>query len=384
MFAHIYTHRLKCLLGDRSSLFWSLLFPLILATFFKLGLSSVDQIDAFSQIPVAVVDNAAYRQDDSLRQALTDVSKKQSDGTQALFKVQTLTEEQADQALKDGKISGYLVPGEGENGLEVVLKDDGTDQTILKTFADQYIQTTAAYKDIAAADPAAMRTAVSVKTQEFLRSVPIAKNVPKESTTYFYALIAMACLYGGFWGLKEITAVQANQSMQGARVNLAPVHKVRVFAASLCAALTVQTAGVLLLIGYLQFGLQVQIAAQLGYILLTGFAGSLAGVMLGAVIGSLIVARPGSSRDGIVSMVSLSLSFLAGMMYDKMKYIVATHVPPLSYINPASLIADSLYSLYYFDTHTRYFTDIGILFALSAAGFAVVYFTLRRQKYESI
>ena len=32
----------------------------------------------------------------------------------------------------------------------------------------------------------------------------------------------MACLYGSFLGIKEISAIQANQSSQGARVCVSP------------------------------------------------------------------------------------------------------------------------------------------------------------------
>ena len=384
MFATIFTHRLRCLLRDRGSLFWSFAFPVILGTFFAVALTSTDNIDLFTRIPIAVVDNTAYQQDNTLRQALKTVSKKQDDGTQALFKVQKLTRAQADKALKAGDITGYLIDGEGENGLRVVVDDTGTDQTILKLFADQYLQTKAAYADIARQDPAALQQAVTVETLSFVRSAPVSRHMPKESATYFYALIAMACLYGAFWGLKEICALQANQSPQGARVSMAPVHKLHVFGASLCAALLLQTASTALLIAYLQFVLNIQFAAQLGYVLLTCAAGSLAGVMLGAMLAVLITGVSEAGRSGIISMVSVGLSFFAGLMYDKMKFIIASNAPVLAWLNPASLISDSLYALYYFDSHTRYFADTAMLLVLSAAMFAVVYFALRRQKYESL
>lgn len=384
MFATIFTHRMRCLLRDRGSLFWSFAFPIILGTFFSVALTGVDNIDTFSRIPVAVVDNAAYQQDTTLQQALDTVSQKQSDDTQALFSLRKLTRAQADKALKAGDITGYFVDGEGDNGLRVVVGDTGTTQTILKLFADQYLQTKAAYADIAAQDPTALQRAVAVKALSFVRSAAISSHMPKESTTYFYALIAMACLYGAFWGLKEITALQANQSPQGARVSLAPVHKLQVFGASLCAALLLQTASTALLIGYLQFVLGIQFAAQLGFVLLTCAAGSLAGVMLGAMMVVLIPNLTEANQHGIISMAAVGLSFLAGLMYDKMKFIVASNAPVVAWLNPANLIADSLYSLYYFDTRTRYFTDIAVLLALSAVMFAVVYFALRRQKYESI
>lgn len=387
MFAHIYTHRLKCHLRDRVNLFWSVLFPLVLATLFSMAFSNIGKDDVFSEIPIAVVNNAAYRQSMEFQQAVQGVGSKQDDGTKALFQVRFLTQKQADDALKNNRIDGYIIPasksGDETLRLQVVIKESGSYQTILKQFADQYLQYAAAYHDIAKQNPAALRAAMQVKTLEFIRTVSLGKAAPKSSSTYFYALIAMACMYGCFWGIREINAVQANQTPQGARVNLAPVHKIRVFAASLCSALTVKTAAIFLLVGYMCFALHVQFGSQIGYVLLACFAGSATGVLFGAAIGAILKVAEGIKISILIS-VSMVCSFLAGLMYDQMKYIVATNAPILSYINPANLIADSFYSLYYYDTLDRYLLNIGLLTIFSGIFFVIVYFVLRRQKYESL
>ena len=53
---------MKCLLRDRSTLFWTLLFPLLLSTLFFVAFGHLhsDQDIVFDPIPVAVVDNEAY------------------------------------------------------------------------------------------------------------------------------------------------------------------------------------------------------------------------------------------------------------------------------------------------------------------------------------
>ncbi|MFT9076436.1 ABC transporter permease [Ethanoligenens sp.] len=383
MFAHIYTHRLKCQLRDRSNLFWSIIFPLVLATFFSMAFSNIGKSDMFSEIPIAVVNNPAYQQDTSFQQAIQSVGSKQANGTKALFKVQLLSQAQADDALKNNKIDGYILPSDSDENMQVIVKESNTGQTILKSFVDEYLQYTAAYKDIATQNPAAMRTAMQVKTQAFIRTVSLSKTTPKASVTYFYALIAMACMYGSFWGLREINAVQANQTMQGARVNMAPVHKTRVFFASLCAALTVQTAGVFLLVGYMRFALNVQFGSQTGYILLACFAGSMAGVLFGAVVGAALKIGEGLKMAILIGL-SMLLSFLSGLMYNKMIYIIETHIPLLNRINPAALTANAFYSLYYYDTPGQYLRNVGLLFVISGIFFAIIYFALRRQKYESL
>lgn len=77
-------------------------------------------------------------------------------------------------------------------------------------------------------------------------------------------------------------------------------------------------------------------------------------------------------------------SFLSGMMYDKMKYIIATNAPILSYINPVNLVSDSLYSLYYYDTYEHFYLNIAILCSMVLLMGILSYLGLRRKTYASI
>ena len=80
----------------------------------------------------------------------------------------------------------------------------------------------------------------------------------------------------------------------------------------------------------------------------------------------------------------MMMSYLAGMMNDKIKYIVSSKMPILSYINPVNLIADSFYSMYYYDTTTKLFINLSILCLLSIIFSVITYLVLRRQKYASL
>ena len=67
-----------------------------------------------------------------------------------------------------------------------------------------------------------------------------------------------------------------------------------------------------------------------------------------------------------------------------MKYIVDKNVPIINKINPASMITDGFYSLYYYDTLDRYFFNIASLLVFALIMITISYFSLRRQKYDSI
>lgn len=380
MFRHIFLHRLKSSLRDRQMLFWTFLFPILLATFFGLAFSNLNNNEIFQSIPVAVIDNAAYQADPFLKAALASASDPEQ--PDRLFDLELMTAEEAGQALKDKTITGYFLPGET---LGVIVADTGIRQTILKVFADEYLQIASTVHSIGQLNPAALATIAERIGQrlDLLREQQAGQGGINDVVIYYYALIGMACLYGGFYGMREIIAVQANLSAQAARINLVPVHKMKIFGASLSAAFCVQYSSILLLVAYLVFVQRIDFGSQVGLILLTCLTGSLLGIMIGALIGAIGRAGEGI-KNAILIGISMIFSFFSGLMQTSIKYLVDSRLPFLQWINPANLVCDSLYALYFYDNLTRYLTNTLIQVAMIIVLFGLVYLILRRQRYASL
>ena len=64
--------------------------------------------------------------------------------------------------------------------------------------------------------------------------------------------------------------------------------------------------------------------------------------------------------------------------------IVLKNIPIINKINPAALITDGFYSLYYYDTLNRYFFNVISLVVFSGIILGISSIVLRRQKYDSI
>lgn len=381
MFRLIFISRLKCIVRDKQMMFWTFFFPVLLCTLFGMAFQNINKGVAFTKIPIVVVDNAEFQGETAFRQALDSVSGGTS-ASQDLFLVTKESQVQAENDLKHDKIKGYIL---FSGGAHVVVRQSDIDQTILKEFVNTALQTEQGVKTAISADPAAAQSiAASVSdSKDYLRNVSPTTSKPDDSLTYYYALIAMASLYGSFWGLKEICAVQANLSAQGARVSLAPIHKLRVFGASLCAATLVDLLSILLLIAYMALVIGVKFGHNLPFILLAAFAGCCTGVSFGAAVGAVIRKRMGL-KVAILIGLSMVMSFLSGLMFNSMKYLAVRAVPILAYINPGNLIADAFYALYYYTGHTRYFLNVGLLFGFTLLFYLAVYLVMRRQKYESL
>lgn len=378
MFRHVFAYRLKYLLRNREMVFWTLLFPVLLSVFFSLAFANLYTAETFRKIPIAVVDNEAYRSDTVLRSVLVAASS----GEDALFSLSAVSLDKAREMLKSNTVAGYV---DAQGGLHAVVAASGLNQTVLKAFLDGYLQMSKTAQTILKQNPTAAFTGLIRDLGAQGSYTRPLSGMPKPETllAYFYALLAMTCMYGSFFGAQEVMDIQANLSMQGARVSVAPVHKLKVFLAGLSAAMLIQYCEMLIVIAFLRFALGVDFGSQTGYVLLLSFVGSLMGITFGAAVAAIGRKSEGATT-GILVSVSMILSFFSGLMFVEMKYIVAKAFPLASYINPATLVADGFYALYYYADHSRFWLNVALMAAFSVLFCGLIYRAIRRRKYASL
>jgi len=378
MFIHIFRYRLLTLLRDRTLIFWTMIFPVILATLFNLTLRNIGENEKFNIIDIAIVDDAGYQENTQFQQTIKELSE----GEEAMFNLILIDEDTSKDKLLTGDIAGYILV---DDTMKVVINQSGINQSIIKIFLDQYSQTSSAITNIIMENPSAMSDVLSeVDSREvFSKEVSVSDAKPDSSLTYFYSLIAMACLYGSFFGLREVTDIQANLSNQGARLNMAPVHKLKSFLYRSMASLSIQFVEMLILMAYLRFGLGIDFGSKIGLVILTVFVGSIVGIAMGAFIGAIVKGNE-NSKVGICIGATMTGSFLAGMMVGDIKYLVDKNLPIVSLLNPVNVLSDSFYALYYYDNYDRYILNIMILIGFSVVFCFITYLILRRKKYASI
>ena len=111
--------------------------------------------------------------------------------------------------------------------------------------------------------------------------------------------------------------------------------------------------------------------------------GSLAGLAIGIFV-ACIFKTSDNLKTGIIISFTMFGCFLSGMMGVTMKYMIDKNFPIINKLNPASMITDGFYALYYYDTLDRYFFDLASLFVFSLVLIIVSIFSLRRQQYDNI
>ena len=378
MFCNIYLKRIRAALRDPTTLVWTWVFPLMMATLFYFAFGSLDETAQLQTVPVAVVRDSAYPQDQTLQTALQQVSQ----GDSALLSITYVdSTQQADTLLQNEKVSGYILAGDVP---QLAVSGSGIEQTVLRGFLDSYQQTKNTVSRAVAAgvsDPQQLRALIA--RQDFTEGISLTKNPVTEKVGYFYALLAMVCLYGSFQGLTSVDRLQANLSPVGARQTMAPTNRHILVSADLLGGITVHAACVGIVVLYIRYVLGVDFGGKMPLVLLTCLVGSLVGVAFGALVSVNHRIKDGPKTAILISVIMV-LSFLSGLMVSGINYTVAQKLPVVSWLNPAARISDAFYCLYCYDGYSQYFLNIGILLAMAAVMFAATAAFVRRQRYESI
>lgn len=373
----LYIARLKCLIRNKEAMFWCYLFPILLATCFFFAFNNLWKLEDFETISIAYVtqDNKTDELGEILEEATTS-------GDVKMFDITYADQTEAKKLLENETVDAYIT---GNTDPVLTVKDNGMNETIIKSFLDSYRQMAATVKTIMKENPNALQEGLIEDIMQYDSYVQEIRNDKKSADLliYFYSLLAFTCVFAANWGLDEVVNIQANLSARGARISVSSMHKMKLFLCNMLAAFTVHIGSLLLLFFYMYFVIKIDFGNHLFLLFLACFVGSLAGLTLGGVIG-VWIKKKAEVKEAILTSVTLGGAFLSGMMFPDMKYIIGENFPFLAYINPVNLVTDAMYSLYYYDTYDRFFINIFCLCVITVLFGAASYIGIRRKSYASI
>lgn len=396
MFFHNFKYTLKTLFKSKMLIFWTYAFPLILGTFFYMAFSNIENSEKLEVIPIALVETE--EENITYKEVFNALSKEDEN---QLFTTQYVEEKEAKNKLSKKEISGYVVL---EETPKIVVNQSGINETVLKLVVEEVEEMTTILKNVATIEISKKITTEEGRYgeeqfetwyTEIYKKVMEIQNEQEENIqdasnanlSYtmieFYTLIAMTCLYGGILGMVAINQNMPNMSNKGKRISISPLSKGKLILSSVFASYIVQLIGLSLLFLYTVFVLHVEYGTNLSLIILLALVGSLSGLSLGIFVATIFKVNE-NTKTGIMISVTMFGCFLSGMMGITMKYIVDKNIPLLNKLNPASMITDGFYSLYYYSTHERFYFNIISLLVFSAILIFFAILSLRRQKYDSI
>ncbi|SEK74142.1 ABC-2 type transport system permease protein [Ruminococcus sp. YRD2003] len=376
MFLHNLLYEIKSSLRVRDLIFWLILFPIILGTFFKIAFGSLyEKQTKVTAIPTAIVETA---DNEVFRSVIESVS-----GTdEALLDAEYLSEDEALKKLKDGDIKGIIYSGDK---LTLTVSGDGAEQSVLKLFVEQYMLREKIITDTMTSDPSKMQAVIAALSEEINTSeeAKLTNGNLDFYIQYFYNLIAMVAMYGSVTGLHVAIGQQANLSELGARKNCSATPKSVGILASLTGTWIVQSICMIICVSFTAFVLKVDYGDRLPLVYVAAICGGILGVSFGFFIGSIGRMKQGA-KVGICMSVSMTMCFLSGLMVANMKPIMAEKAPWFNNINPAALVTDSISALNLYSGYRVFVTKILTMLVISLIFYILGLLMVRRRKYASL
>lgn len=378
MFIRDFLYTIKIMVRGRVSIFWTLVFPLLLATFMYMAFGNIyEQDEMFSNIKVAVVT------EDESANGLNYMLDALSDGDDALLSVTRMSESDAEKLLADEEVEGIIYTDD----VKLTVAESSVDASILETVLSEYKQYEHALKDIYkdGTEPNGDMSNLVEKLSE-QRSYYTEKSSTEGSqnvyNNYFYAIFAMSCLFASLSSIEMMSNLQANVSATGKRKNVSPQRKMTFVLAEFAALLLIHFVVEVISFIYMSC-IGVDFGDRVWEILLTLFVGCFIGLAIGVIVGAISKLAEGT-KIGIVIGISMVMSILSDLCINGVKYEIQQHVPIINKLNPAALISDSFYALNVYSDHQVFTENIVIMTIEAVVLIAVGILMVRRNRYASV
>lgn len=365
MWLHSFKNTFRYLLRQRAMLFWALIFPIVLGIFFKLAFGNITEMDKFKTIDVAVNEN--LMKDENFKRFMKEMEDEEYFHVTEAKDKDVLDEKDAPKA--------YI-----ESMDKIYTKRSGISETIVETIMNVYSQKFSMIARIMQKDPTTDLSKI-VGVDDHIKDLSRKNMNPVNA--FFYTLLGMTTIYGYMWGMYVIYQYEANLSVNAKRNAISPVKKSVSLGAAVLASWIINFAITLFFIFYIKKGLGVEFGDRVAPLVALSALSSLTGVTFGILLG---VSNKASidTKIGLGIAITMTMSFLAGMMKSDMKVIIAEKAPIINKINPVAIVTDAVYSLYYYDSMDRFMQNMIYLGIVTAIFIIVSLCFMRGKEYESL
>lgn len=370
---HLIKYRLLQTVRDKTTMFWALAFPLIMSVLFYFSIGSGGYEDTFNEIPAAFVETDTAQEKESFASYLYAF-----DG--GLLKLQKLSENEALEALHEGKIEGIYYDDKS-----LSVSSNGILPSILETLLDSYVKNEAVLRNIAEEHPERLPEAVGIIQEytDMTEEVSAGGKTLDTGLSFFFALIAMTCLYGCFPAVQAMIETRANLSALGARQCITPTGKLKRILANFLVTYVIQFIDSAIVLFFMKYVLRLNFGNQMAGMLVICLFGSLIGSSLGILIGAGGKWSE-SAKSGVLIGISMFLCFLGGLMTSDIRTYIELYAPIINRINPAAVISDAFYCLNVFNDSEKLVRCLATLAGMSSVLVGAGFLMVRRERYDSI
>ncbi|HZK29488.1 MAG TPA: ABC transporter permease [Clostridia bacterium] len=338
----------KLTLKDPASLFWTIIYPILLVTMMAVGFSGIKT--DLEPISVAVEVGHPYQQIFS---------------TISILAPSVMDADNASQALSENRVEGFyradgtLLVGEN-NSNATILSGIGTDVKRAQTASRLGHLPDYAHSFVVSGD----------QKSDMLVSI-------------LCVTIGMLSLYSYFAGITMTENMQANLSPLAARLSVTPISRFSYLTAGTGINTVLTFLESLALLLYLKFVWKADFLVDAPRSLLLLFVAGLFGITLGLFVGSSN-RWPAKVKVPLGISVTLTLGAMGGMMGSGLRVFIDKAVPWLNDYNPVSVIGRLLYRLNVLDTRKGYTQGVITLACGAVFLFVASLFFMRKRRFKSL
>lgn len=356
-------YQFKMILRVKSFVFWILLFPLILASFFNLAFSNIGE-ETMDPIPVGIDENNLNIK---IFEALD------------ILDIVPLSQAEAKDRILSNEIIAYI-----NEDNSILLGTNGSRENIVKSIVDQVVQSGKLLRANSPEDEARIVEKMGdFSLKNYVENQPGSSSSFNFISLIYYNLIALASTYGTYAALEFVSIYNGNLSHVGGRLNITPINKFKLLFSGVLVSVGINLLANLLLLFYLEgvlaMGLIKNFSSSLGLILI----GNIYGVALGLGIGS-IKTLTYNKKNIILILINLILSTLSGLMNPAIKNFIDEKIPFINKISPISNITSGLYRFNALGAGAAIYSEMLALVLISLGLLGFAYYNLRGEGYDSI
>lgn len=336
---------------DKMFVFWTFMYPIILASFFYLAFGKLLTAPDFT-IQVGI------HPENQIKGILKDIE---------ILKLQEMDSADVEKALTEKEISSYI-----DKDSNLVVMQSDMSQTTVKNILDSIKQMFYFFEN--------SNTISEIDFSK--RYVEVKEQSISPMSIIFYTLLAMVSFYGFFGGIEIMSNFQANISELGKRMNLSPIKKGRYILSAVLITFGLNVFANLTVILFINYVLKIELFVNYGQSILMVLLGNIWGICFSIYIGSESrISAPMKNVIGIA--LPIFLASLAGMISVDIKGMILKHFPIIDRINPISIITNGLYRANLLSRPEIVWEGVGILLGMSFFFIILSVQALRRNQYDS-
>lgn len=413
---HLIKYNFKILSKNFDIIIWSLVFPCFLLTIFSIAFSNLNDrfINTKSDIVGIYIPETVSEREISTKNNLSEnFSEKLISVLSKIYKVKEFEDkEKAMEDLKDRKIIALVeFSNLKQPKLELSVVDYNLKQYIVKSIVDSINQKMKFLGNIISSkiikaekeNPGKIFSEKEITEQinkifedEKITSILNNKmNLPaieelnlsgKTKNNFIiisYSTLAYAIFMMIFTGNYITNLSRGDRSHLGIRIESSKIQKYKMVFANIFVSVVIGIGINTLVLLYADIYLNILEIDIIPQMLVLQFFGVMTSVLLGITFTSLIKIKE-EIQYPILTVISLILSFLSGMMSPQIKVLIEKNLPILNKINPISVITDGYYSLLEYEDMDRFLMNISVLMIMSFVLLAITLIFNRRSDYDTL